>query len=136
MLGKSFTNEKQEWPSFIEKVEDFPHLKILHLRGDLDASTMGEMKKFMKKTGKEKTIFNNNIILDMRKVGHVDTAAIAQFLKILNDLKLKKYRLGIMNAPDSMRHMMGILKLEDVILTFESQKKAFREILAWSKDWS
>ena len=105
------------------------------MKGDLDASSMGDMKNLMKKSGSPKNLFNKNVILDLRKVGRVDTAAIAQLLKIFNDLKQKKYKLGIMNAPEAMRHMIGILKLENVFLTFESQKKALNEIIAWSKEW-
>ena len=135
MLAEFFHNDKQQLPYFIESVDDFPHLKLVKLRGDLDTKALGEINQLMKKAKKKTGILDKNVILDLRKVGQVDTATIAQLLKICTDLKQKKYQLGIMNAPESMRHMIGILKLDKVVLNFESKKLAFSEILAWSKDW-
>ena len=135
MLAQFFFNEEKKWPAFIDSVEDFPHLRIVRLRGNLDAKSMGDIQSFMKKAKKKAGLFNKSVILDLRKVEHVDTAGVAHLLKVFNDLKQKKYRLGIMNVPENLRNMIGILKLDDIFLTFDSEKKALKEILAWSQDW-
>ena len=135
MLADFFLNNDGKLPSFIESVDDFPHLKIVRLRGNIDSDALGDIQFFIKKINKKSEILNKSVLLDLRKVEQIDTAAIAQLLQLFKDLKEKKYRLGIMNAPEMLRHMMGILKLDDIFLTFESQKKAFSEILAWSEDW-
>ena len=135
MLAQFFFNEEKKWPSFIDSVEDFPHLRIVRLRGNLDTKSMGDIQSFMKKAKKKAGLFNKSVILDLRKVEHVDTAGVAHLLKVFSDLKQKKYRLGIMNVPENLRNMIGILKLDDIFLTFESEKKALKEILAWSQDW-
>lgn len=135
MLAEFFHNDKGKLPFFIDKVEDFPHLKIVRLRGDLDATTIAEIQAFTKKAKKKGIPLNKNLILDLRKVARVDTAAIAQLLHIFSQLKQKKQRMGIINAPDALKDMIGILKLDDVFLTFESQNKALSEIIAWSEDW-
>ena len=136
MLAEFFHNRDGRMPSFIDSVEDYPHLKIVRLKSHLDMSSIGEMNYFLKKAGKKGKVLNKSVLLDLRKVDHVDTSAVATLLEIFTDLKQKKYRLGIMNAPKALKEMFGILRLGDTFPVFESEKKAFQEILAWSEDWN
>ena len=135
MLAEFFLNNDGKLPSFIESMEDFPHLQMVKLRGNIDKSTLGDIQLYNKKVKKQGITLDKSILLDLRKVQNIDTAGIASLLKLFGELKQKKYKLGIVNAPEILRNMIGILKLEDAFLTFESQNKAFSEILAWSKDW-
>ncbi len=130
-----FQNGEEKLPSFVESVDDYPHLKIVRLKGRLDISTIQDVQAFLQNTKKKEGRVNKSVLLDLKYVADVDSAAIAGFIKVLSKLKQRNFKLGLMNIPESFKSMLQILKLENVFVIFESEKKAFREILAWSEDW-
>ena len=135
MSAAFFRNGNQETPAFVESVDDYPHLKIIKLKGYLDISMIKDMQLFLQNTKKKESRVNKSILLDLEHVADVDSAVIAGFIKILSKLKEKNFRLGFLNIPDSLRSMLQILRLENMFVVFESEKIAFREILAWSEEW-
>ena len=130
-----FKGGKEKIPVFVENVDDYPHLKIVKLKGYLDISTVQEVQAFLQSTKKKESRVNKSVLLDLKHVSEVDTAAIAGFIKVLSRLKQKNFKLGLMNIPENLRSMIQILKLENIFFIFESEKKAFNEILAWSEEW-
>ena len=130
-----FQNGEEKTPSFVESVDDYPHLKIVKLKGYLDISTIQDVQLFLQNTKKKEDWINKSVLLDLKNVAEVNSAAIAGFVKVFSELKQKNFKLGIMNIPDNLKSMLQILKLENVFVIFESEKKAFSEILAWSEDW-
>lgn len=134
-MSDVFSNDDGKMPSFIHNVEDFPHLVIVTLKGPIDRNTLPEMERFIKKTKIDHTAPKKSVLLDLRKVTAVDTAAIAVLLKVLAGLKQKKFRLGLMSVPDTLKDQLEILKLDKIVTVFESHLKAFREIEEWSEEW-
>ena len=134
-MPKFFENSKEKIPPFVESMDDYPHLKIVKLKGYLDISMVQEVQAFLEDTKKKEDRINKSVLLDLKNVAEVDSATVASFVKVLSKLRQKKFRLGLMNIPESLKHMLQILKLEDVFAVFESEKKAFSEILAWSEEW-
>ena len=122
-------------PSFVESVEDYTNLKIVRLKGYLDISAVSEVQNFLKKAKKTKGFLNKSVILDLKNVAQVDSAVVAGLVKVLLELRQNNFKLGLMNVADNLKSMLQIMKLEGVFLVFESEKKAFGEILAWSQDW-
>ncbi len=135
MLSDFLSNDKGQLPSFSEKVSDEPHLKVVTLQGDIGHAAIQEVQDFLKKASKNHMALNKSVLLDLRKVTHVDTAAIAGLLKVLSALKQKKFRLAIMNAPDALKDQLEILRLDKIVSVLDSHKKTFSEILAWSEEW-
>lgn len=130
-----FKNGKEVIPACVESVDDYPHLKIVKLKGCLDISTIQDMQLFLQNTKKKEDRINKSVLLDLKNVVDVDSAGIAGLVKVLSRLKQKNFKLGLMNIPENLRGMLQILKLENVFFIFESEKKAFSEILAWSEEW-
>src|SRR5262245_14728701 len=95
-------------PPFIDSVQEFPHLRIVKLQGELDTRAMTVAQDYLKKT-KEDVILAKSVVLDLRKVNRVDTVAIAGLVQVLAGLKKKKFRLAIMNAPDALKDQLEIL---------------------------
>ena len=123
-------------PSFIETIEDFPHLKIVHLQGNLDASTIPEFHRYLRKAEKTGFTLNKSVILDFKKVGRLDSSGVAELLNVFATLKAKKHRLGLMNVPECLRSMIDVLQLRGVFMIFESEKRAFDKILEWAEEWT
>ena len=135
MSAGFFQNNKEKIPSCVESIDDYPHLKIVKLKGCLDIATIPDVQSFLQKTKKKESRINKSVLLDFKYVTEVDSAAVAGFVEVLSKLKQKNFKLGLMNVPENLRNMLQILKLENVFVIFESEKKAFNEILAWSKEW-
>ena len=135
ILGRFFTNENGQFPSFVDAIDSFEHVKIVRLKGRLDSQASGEMGYFFKKVQKSPGQLDRSVLLDFRKVESVETTAIAQLLKILTLLKKKNYRLGLFNVPEIMSGMLEVLKLENVFQIFDSKAKAYKAILEWSHEW-
>lgn len=123
-------------PTFIEKVDDFPHLRIVKLRGEIDHRTLTEVQDRLKKIKPDDVLLSKSVVLDLRKVERVDTSAIAGLLKVLSGLKKKNFKLAVMNAPDSVKDQLAILKLDTVVSVFDSKLSTFSEIIKWSEDWT
>ncbi len=130
-----FNSGKDDLPSFVESMDEYPHLKIVKLKGRLDISTIQEVQAFLQDTKKKDSKVNKSVLLDLKRVEEVDSAAVAGFVKVLSKLKQKNFKLGLMNIPESLRSMLQILKLENIFVILDSQKQAFSEILAWSEEW-
>ena len=130
-----FQNDKEKMPPCVEKVDDYPHLRIVKLKGYLDISTIQDVQSFLQETKKKEGRINKSVLLDFKNVSEVDSAGVAGFVEMLSKLKHRNFKLGLMNVPENLRHMLQILKLENIFAIFESEKKAFNEILAWSKEW-
>ncbi len=131
-----FHNEKGQLPSFIESLDDYPHLKIVRLRGFLNLHENPEIQHFLSRAQKKGAGLNKSILLDLKNASHVDSATIAGFLSVLSKLKKKNFKLGLMNVPDALKGALEILKLDDIFIIFESEKRALTEILEWSRDWN
>ena len=135
MTAGFFKNDDEMMPYFVESMDDYPHLKIVKLKGCLDISTIQDVQAFLQHTKKKESRINKSVLLDLKQVAEVDSAAVAGFVEVLSKLKQKNFKLGLMNVPDNLRSMLQILKLENVFVIFESEKKAFSQILAWSEEW-
>ena len=122
-------------PSFIEEVDEFPHLRIVKLKGQIDHHAVSEGQAILKRSQKDRAVLNKSVVLDLRKVTRVDTTAIASLIKLLAQLKQKNFKLAIMNAPDAMRDQLEILKLDKFVAVFDSTVGTMREILEWSEEW-
>ena len=130
-----FKKKEPQTPSFIESIDDYTHLKIVRLKGYLDSSTMSEVQSFIRISKKKGSFLNKSVLLDLKNVAHVDSSVIAGLVRIFSELKQKKFKFGLVNVPDNLKGMLEIMKLENIFLVFESEKKAFNEILAWSEEW-
>lgn len=122
-------------PSFIEKIEDFPHLRIVRLCGEIDLRVIPEVQSYFKAQKFVDLVLSKSVVLDLRKVTQLDTSAIAGLVSLLSGLKKRNFRLAVMNAPDSMKDQLEMLKLDKLVAVFDSRKGTFSEILKWSEDW-
>ena len=60
MLAEFLSNDKKQLPFFVESVDDFPHLKLVKLKGDLDTKALGEINQLVKKVKKSSRILDND----------------------------------------------------------------------------
>ena len=136
-LRRLFGGGKTPMPSFIRDVSDFGHVKIIRFKGSLETSVIPHLTAFFEasKQGKGPGHLDKSVLLDFKKVEHVQSATIAALLQILTALRKKGQRLALMNVPTVMVDTIEILKLKHAFIILESEKRAYEEILHWSKEW-
>jgi ABC-type transporter Mla MlaB component len=136
-FARLFKKKKEPLPPFIRDVSDFGHVKIIRFKGSLEKPVIPDLTAFFEasKLGKGPGHLDKSVLLDFKKVGHVESATIAALLQILTALRKKGQRLALMNVPTLMSDTLDILKLKHAFIILESEKRAYEEILHWSKEW-
>lgn len=135
ILHQFFSNDKGELPLFIRGIDEFTHIKIVYLQGNLDTSASVEMDRFFKKAQKSPINLDRSVLLDFRKVDHVDSAGIAHLFKILTLLKKENHRLGLINVSKEIQDLLEILKVDSAFQVFETKSAALKEVIKWSETW-
>ncbi len=134
-LRKALSFGRPETPAFVRGIDDLKHLKMIRLQGRLDNATIPSLTEFFERERSAHGTLDKDIVLDFRKVEFVETAAVAQLLKISATLKEKRHHLGLLHVPDMMQDMLKILKVDHAFVIFHSQREAFDSVLRWSDEW-
>ncbi len=124
-LGKDDTP-----PASISGVEDYPTIRIVRLRGPIDQSTVSELERFRKWVANHKGFKHKHVILDFRHVTRTDTAAVAQILQAVSELKTANFRLGAIHLTGETRSMFQVLKVEKWIEVFDNESDALEAFTA------
>jgi anti-anti-sigma factor len=129
-------DKSNRWPGFIDDVDEFAHLIMVKLKGDLDYAVVPEVTRFLDRSDSGRQLTKKSVVFDLRKVEKVDTAVVAQLVVVLSKLKERNFKLGLINVPDRLQSMVQILKLDKVLKIFPTKTDAFIEIRSWSEDWT
>jgi anti-anti-sigma factor len=132
--ARLFRRKDPALPPFIKEVNDFAHVKIIRLRGSLDAGVIPQMSRFFKSVKSPRGRYKS-IVLDFKKVEAVESSTVAELLELLTLLKRKGERFALMNPPPVLIGTLEILKLKHAFLLLDSEKQAYEQILLWSEDW-
>ena len=118
-----FPGKDETPPLSISGVEDYPTIRIVRLRGPIDQTTVSELERFRKWVANHRGFKHKHILLDFRHVTHTDTAAVAQILQTVSELKSKQFRLGAVHLTPEMHSMFQVLKVEKWIGMFDNESE-------------
>ena len=113
---------------FIEKIEDYKNFRVMRLKGAIDMSTIPEFSKMVPKAKNNKGSLKQNLLLDFRKVTHVDSSTIAILLVALNELKHEKHKLVLANVPENLKGMLDISEINDLFTIYDSEEDAYNDL--------
>jgi anti-anti-sigma factor len=122
-----FFDRDETAPFSIESVEDYPTIRIVRLRGAIDQATVTEIERFRKWVARHHGFKHKHILLDFKNVTHVDTAAVAQILQAVAELKAAHFRLVAVHLNDTVRGMFQVLKVEKWIALYENESDAVED---------
>ena len=114
-------------PFSISSVEDYPTMRIVRLRGPIDQSTVSELERFRKWVEHHRGFKHKHILLDFKDVTRTDTAAVAQIIQTVSELKSAHFRLGAIRLSGEVRSMFQVLKVEKWIEVFNNESEALTE---------
>ena len=114
-------------PLSIASLEDYPTIRIVRLRGPIDQTTVSELERFRKWVAKHKGFKHKNVLLDFRNVTHVDTAAVAEIIQHVSELKTAHFKLGAINLNEAVRSMFQVLKVDKLVIFFTNESEAVED---------
>ena len=115
-------------PLSIAAVEDYPTLRIIRLRGPIDQTTVYDLEKFRKSVSQHKGFTHKHILLDFKEVTRMDTAAVAQIIQAVSELKSKHYRVGVIHLQEMHRDMMRVLRVENWLVFYDNESEALDDL--------
>ena len=122
-------SDKGETPPFsIAAVEDYPSIRIVRLRGRIDQQTVAELERFRKWVSKHRTFQHKHVLIDFKEVTHVDTAAVAEIIQEVSELKNERLRLGAVHLNSVVRGMFQVLKVEKLISIYKNESEALEDL--------
>jgi len=119
-----FSNKDETAPLSIAAVEDYPSIRIVRLRGKIDQQTVAEIERFRRWVGKHRGFQHKHILIDFKEVTHVDTAAVAEIIQEVSELKTEHLRLGAVHLNSVVRAMFQVLKVEKLIAIYDNESEA------------
>lgn len=119
---------KDEMPPFsILAVEDYPTIRIVRLRGSLDQTTVSELERFRKWVSHHRGFKHKHVLLDFKNVTHADTAAVAQVVQAVSELKTAHFRLGAIHLSEEVRSMFQVLQVEKWVDVYDNESTALED---------
>ena len=122
-------SERDDSPPFsISAIEDYPSIRIVRLRGAIDRQTVSELERFRKWVSKHRGFHHKHVLLDFKDVTRVDTAAVAEIIQEVSELKSAHFLLGAIHLNDAVRGQLQVLKVERLISVYENESRALEEM--------
>jgi anti-anti-sigma factor len=128
MVRLSFDKINQLNLPFIDTFEEIGNVRILRFKGSIDSTVLPKILKIKDQMIRQKDINKKNVIIDFKKITHVDSAALGALIIRLSELKRHHKELGLINVTDEMRHMLDIFKTDKYFLIFDSEKAALERL--------
>ncbi|MDD5680555.1 MAG: STAS domain-containing protein [Candidatus Omnitrophica bacterium] len=117
-----FRNNKiHKLPPTVKAVEKHGNLSVVKLAGAFDFNTISSVENVMKE---HRDHLDQDVVLDFKEVTHIDTSTLAVLIYIMDRLKQKHRKLGLINCNKLVRDYIKISKLESVIHVYKTLKDA------------
>jgi len=95
---------------------------IVEVNGEINISSSPELKKAFEK------IPANKILINMAKVGYVDSSGLATLVELLKRLKMKGGTLCPTQLSDKVRSLFEITKLDKLFGIFPTDESALKGV--------
>jgi anti-anti-sigma factor len=113
---------------FIDTFEEVRNVRIMRFKGSLDSKIVPEVLKIKDQLEKQGDVNKNNVLIDFKKVTHVDSAAIAVLLIKLSELKRHDKKLGLINVTKQLQILLDIFKTGELFIIFDSEEAALESL--------
>ena len=126
-----FRNEKGELLPSIKEIKRLNQTAIVRFQGVIDSSTIPIISKNIK--SEMKIHLDRNILLDFRAATHIDSSTLAYMISLLNQLKEKDRKLGLINVSSDMDAYLDIEKVRSLVHVFKNEKEALKSLMRHKK---
>ena len=103
------------------------NVKVLSLKGQLDADTFSRLEKELETAGK---VDQPRVVLDMAKLEYISSAGLAVLKKMTRDFRGKKGDIRLAQLPPKIDNVVSLLGFSQVIKTFKGLDEAVQSYKA------
>jgi len=124
MFNRLLRRRDGSLPDEIDMVEDLGDIQIIRFKGVLDKTTIAQESFWGERYIEDHQLYSRDIIVDLKKVEHVDSAALALCLMRLSQFKKHGHKIALINVPEEFRRLAEIDKVSQEVMIYESEAKA------------
>ena len=95
---------------------------VVEINGEINISTSPELKKWFEKTP------SSRILINMSKVGYVDSSGLATLVELLKRTKGKNGSLTLSQMSDKVRGLFEITKLDRLFGIYTDDEAALKNL--------
>ena len=103
------------------RIEDKGDTKICLAEGDIDINTSPQVKKAFDKIIQSKS---PKVVINLQKVGYIDSSGLATLVEILKNFKSFGGRLKLCNLSNKVKSLFEITKLEKLFDIRDTEEEA------------
>ena len=96
-------------------------VRILSLKGQLDADTFSKLEKELETVGK---VDQPRVVLDMAKLEYISSAGLAVLKKMTREFRGKKGDIRLAQLPPKIDNVVSLLGFSQVLRTFKGLDEA------------
>ena len=122
-----FRDEKGKLLPSIKETKRLNQTTIVRFQGMIDSSTIPIISKNIK--SEMKIHLDRNILLDFKKAVHIDSSTLAYMISLLNQLKKRDRKLGLINISSEMDNYLDIEKVRSSVHVFKNEKEALKSLM-------
>ena len=123
-----FSKEKSFLANWIQKVEELKTIRIVRIKGDLNAIAVAMLEKLGARARQQKGYEHKHLLLDFKDVVSMDSSAVAALLKALAEHKKTHQKLAIVNLKDSPWHIMRLAKVSHLFPSYANEEQAIKDL--------
>jgi anti-anti-sigma factor len=122
-----FRDEKGKLLPSIKEIKRLNQTTIVRFQGMIDSSTIPIISKNIK--SEMKMYLDRNILLDFKEAAHIDSSTLAYMISLLNQLKKRNRKLGLINTSSEMDNYLDIEKARSSVHVFKNEKAALKSLM-------
>jgi len=114
--------KKQKELSYIKEIKIVNKILFVKLQGSIDSSTIPVIETRYSRGLREG--FDGHVILDFKKVEHIDSSTLAILILLFLELKTHNKKLAILSATTALKNYIQILELKPFVKLYDNKKDA------------
>jgi anti-anti-sigma factor len=123
-----FSKNKNHLPTWLKKVEELKKIRIVRMKGVLNAFAVTLIEKLDARARKQKGYEFKHVLLDFEDVTSMDSSAVAGLLKALAEYKKTHQKLAIVNLKEAPRHMLRLAKVSHLFPSYATEAQAVKDL--------
>ena len=122
-----FRDEKGKLLPSIKEIKRLKQTTIVRFQGMIDSSTILVISKNIK--SEMKIYLDRNILLDFKDATHIDSSTLAYMISLLNQLKKRDRKLGLINIHSEMDSYLDIANVKSLVHVYKNEKEALKSLM-------
>lgn len=97
------------------------NIHLVDLQGDLDFHSSPDLRRELNKLVDQKA---PNVLIDLKKVGYIDSSGLATFVELFQHMKRYGGKLVLFDLAQNVRSVFEIAKLDSIFRLANSEQEA------------